>query len=214
MQKSETIQAIAKSGVVAVVRGDSKKQAYQTAKACVTGDIKAIEMTFTAPAADQNITELQQEYQADADVVIGAGTVLDVTTARIAILAGAKFIVSPAFDRETALLCNEYQIPYIPGCMTLTEIQTAMKYGAEVIKAFPGSVLGTKFVNAIKAPLPQVNIMPTGGVNLENMKDWFAAGVVAIGAGSDLTGAAKNNDFAAVTKKAQAYHQELLRIRK
>ena len=214
MQKSETIQAIAKSGVVAVVRGDSKKQAYQTAKACVTGDIKAIEMTFTAPAADQNITELQQEYQADADVVIGAGTVLDVTTARIAILAGAKFIVSPAFDRETALLCNEYQIPYIPGCMTLTEIQTAMKYGAEVIKAFPGSVLGTKFVHAIKAPLPQVNIMPTGGVNLENMKDWFAAGVVAIGAGSDLTGAAKNNDFAAVTKKAQAYHQELLRIRK
>ena len=214
MQKSETIQAIAKSGVVAVVRGDSKKQAYQTAKACVTGDIKAIEMTFTAPAADQNITELQQEYQADADVVIGAGTVLDVTTARIAILAGAKFIVSPAFDQETALLCNEYQIPYIPGCMTLTEIQTAMKYGAEVIKAFPGSVLGTKFVNAIKAPLPQVNIMPTGGVNLENMKDWFAAGVVAIGAGSDLTGAAKNNDFAAVTKKAQAYHQELLRIRK
>lgn len=214
MQKSETIQAIAKSGVVAVVRGDSKKQAYQTAKACVTGDIKAIEMTFTAPAADQNITELKQEYQADADVVIGAGTVLDVTTARIAILAGAKFIVSPAFDRETALLCNEYQIPYIPGCMTLTEIQTAMKYGAEVIKAFPGSVLGTKFVHAIKAPLPQVNIMPTGGVNLENMKDWFAAGVVAIGAGSDLTGAAKNNDFAAVTKKAQAYHQELLRIRK
>ena len=214
MQKSEIIQAIAKSGVVAVVRGDSKKQAYQTAKACVTGDIKAIEMTFTAPAADQNITELKQEYQADADVVIGAGTVLDVTTARIAILAGAKFIVSPAFDRETALLCNEYQIPYIPGCMTLTEIQTAMKYGAEVIKAFPGSVLGTKFVHAIKAPLPQVNIMPTGGVNLENMKDWFAAGVVAIGAGSDLTGAAKNNDFAAVTKKAQAYHQELLRIRK
>ena len=214
MQKSETIQAIAKSGVVAVVRGDSKKQAYQTAKACVMGDIKAIEMTFTAPAADKNITELQQEYQADADVVIGAGTVLDVTTARIAILAGAKFIVSPAFDRETALLCNEYQIPYIPGCMTLTEIQTAMKYGAEVIKAFPGSVLGTKFVHAIKAPLPQVNIMPTGGVNLENMKDWFAAGVVAIGAGSDLTGAAKNNDFAAVTKKAQAYHQELLRIRK
>ena len=214
MQKSETIQAIAKSGVVAVVRGDSKKQAYQTAKACVTGDIKAIEMTFTAPAADQNITELKQEYQADTDVVIGAGTVLDVTTARIAILAGAKFIVSPAFDRETALLCNEYQIPYIPGCMTLTEIQTAMKYGAEVIKAFPGSVLGTKFVHAIKAPLPQVNIMPTGGVNLENMKDWFAAGVVAIGAGSDLTGAAKNNDFAAVTKKAQAYHQELLRIRK
>ena len=214
MQKSETIQAIAKSGVVAVVRGDSKKQAYQTAKACVTGDIKAIEMTFTAPAADQNITELKQEYQADTDVVIGAGTVLDVTTARIAILAGAKFIVSPAFDQATALLCNEYQIPYIPGCMTLTEIQTAMKYGAEVIKAFPGSVLGTKFVHAIKAPLPQVNIMPTGGVNLENMKDWFAAGVVAIGAGSDLTGAAKNNDFAAVTKKAQAYHQELLRIRK
>ncbi|RHW51178.1 bifunctional 2-keto-4-hydroxyglutarate aldolase/2-keto-3-deoxy-6-phosphogluconate aldolase [Bombilactobacillus bombi] len=213
MQKTETINALECAGVVAVVRGDSQDQAYQTAIACIKGDIKAIEMTFTAPAADQNITRLVQEYAADAEVVIGAGTVLDPITARIAILAGAKFIVSPSFNQDTALLCNEYQIPYLPGCMTITEVQTAMRYGAEIIKAFPGNVLGQKFVKAIKAPLSQVNIMPTGGVNLENMHEWFAAGVVAVGAGSNLTGAAAQNDFAAVTQQAQAYHQELLRIR-
>ncbi|MBA1393287.1 bifunctional 4-hydroxy-2-oxoglutarate aldolase/2-dehydro-3-deoxy-phosphogluconate aldolase, partial [Lactobacillus sp. XV13L] len=198
---------------VAVVRGDSRNQAYQTAQACIKGGVKAIEMTFTAPAADKNIAALTQEYISDPEVVIGAGTVLDPITARIAILAGARFIVSPSFDQDTSLLCNEYQIPYIPGCMTITEVQTAMRYGAEIIKAFPGNVLGVKFVKDIKAPLPQVNIMPTGGVNLDNMQEWFAAGVVAVGAGGNLTGAAADNDFAAVTKQAQAYHQELLRIR-
>lgn len=212
MQKTETLMAVKKAGVVSVVRGNSKEEAYKTAVACIKGGVKAIELTFTAPKADEIISELKKEYASDPDVVVGAGTVLDVVTARIAIMAGAKFIVSPSFDKETALLCNQYQIPYMPGCMTITEIQTAMRYGAEIVKVFPGSVVGKGFIKAIKAPLPQVNVMPTGGVSLENMHEWFEVGVEAVGAGSNLTGAAAKGDFAAVEKQANLYHQEILRI--
>ncbi|HJE97810.1 MAG TPA: bifunctional 4-hydroxy-2-oxoglutarate aldolase/2-dehydro-3-deoxy-phosphogluconate aldolase [Ligilactobacillus acidipiscis] len=212
MQKTETLMAVKKAGVVSVVRGNSKEEAYKTAVACIKGGVKAIELTFTAPKADEIISELKEEYASDPDVVVGAGTVLDVVTARIAIMAGAKFIVSPSFDKETALLCNQYQIPYMPGCMTITEIQTAMRYGAEIVKVFPGSVVGKGFIKAIKAPLPQVNVMPTGGVSLENMHEWFEVGVEAVGAGSNLTGAAAKGDFAAVEKQANLYHQEILRI--
>lgn len=214
MMKSEIVTGVKKAGVVSVIRGNSKEEAYQTAVACIKGDVKVIELTFTAPKADELISELKEEYINDNEVIIGAGTVLDVVTARIAIMAGAKFIVSPSFDKETALLCNEYQVPYMPGCMTVTEIQTAMKYGAEIIKVFPGSVLGKDFVKSIQAPLPQANIMPTGGVSLENMHEWFKVGVVAIGAGSNLTGAAAHGDFKEVTEQAQAYHNEVLRIKK
>lgn len=214
MAKSEIITEVKKAGVVSVVRGTTKDEAYQTAVACIKGGVKAIELTFTAPQADELIHQLKAEYADDKEVIVGAGTVLDVVTARIAIMAGAKFIVSPAFDKETALLCNEYQVPYMPGCMTITEIQTAMRYGAEIVKIFPGSVLGKEFVNAIKAPLPQASVMPTGGVNLENMQEWFEAGVVAVGTGSNLTGAASKGDFETVTKQAQAYREEILRIKK
>lgn len=212
MQKTNTLLAIEKAGIVAVVRGKSKDEAYQTAVACIKGGIKAIELTFTAPQADEIIRQLREQYANDTDVVVGAGTVLDIVSARIAILAGAKFIVAPSFDREVALLCNEYEIPYMPGCMTVTEMQTAMRYGSEIIKIFPGSVLGQGFVKAVKAPLPQVNIMPTGGVNLENMHEWFEAGVTVVGAGSNLTVAAAKGDFATVTKQAKAYRKEYLRI--
>ncbi|GMG62063.1 bifunctional 4-hydroxy-2-oxoglutarate aldolase/2-dehydro-3-deoxy-phosphogluconate aldolase [Tetragenococcus halophilus] len=213
MKKVDILTSIESSGVVSVVRGSTKDEAYQTALACIKGGVKAIELTFTAPAADEIIKQLNEQYADDPEVVVGAGTVLDAVTARIAIMAGAKFVVSPSFDKETALICNEYQIPYLPGCMTITEIQTALSYGADIVKVFPGSVVGKGFVKAVKAPLPYVNIMPTGGVNLDNMHEWFEVGVVAVGAGSDLTGDAAEGDFAAVTTKAQKYHAEYLRIK-
>ncbi|MDF7637884.1 bifunctional 2-keto-4-hydroxyglutarate aldolase/2-keto-3-deoxy-6-phosphogluconate aldolase [Lactobacillus sp. ESL0791] len=212
MQKSETLLAVKKAGVVAVVRGKTKEEACQTAIACIKGGVTAIELTFTAPQADEIIRQLSADYGDDPEVVIGAGTVLDPITARIAIMAGAKFIVAPSFSKEVALLCNEYQIPYMPGCMTVTEIQTAMRYGSEIVKVFPGSVVGQGFIKAVKAPLPQANLMPTGGVNLDNMHDWFEAGVVVVGAGSNLTAAAAKGDFAAVTRQAAAYHKEFLQI--
>lgn len=212
MQKTSTLLAIEKAGIVAVVRGKSKEEAYQTAVACIKGGIKAIELTFTTPQVDKIISQLHCEYSDDSEVVVGAGTVLDVITARIAILAGAKFVVGPSFDREVAFLCNEYEVPYMPGCMTTTEIQTAMRYGSEIVKIFPGSVVSPDFVKAVKAPLPQANIMPTGGVDLDNMHEWFDAGVTVVGAGSNLTAAATKGDFVTVTKKAKAYRKEFLRI--
>ena len=205
----ETITPSIQAGDVLVSVSGSGK----TAIACIKGGVKAIELTFTAPSADELIKQLNEEFANDSEVIVGTGTVLDAITARVAIMAGAEFIVSPAFDRETAFICNEYQIPYLPGCMTINEIKSALRYGADVVKVFPGSSVGKEFVQAFKAPLLFGNVMPTGGVNLENMHEWFDLGVVAVGAGSDLTGAAAVGDFDSVTKRAKDYHQEYLRIK-
>ena len=213
MKKISILQKVLDTGVVAVVRGASKEEAFKAAEACIEGGVKGIELTFTAPKADQIIAELKAQYQDDAGLCIGAGTVLEPTTARIAIMAGAEFIVSPSFNKEVALLCNLYQIPYMPGCMTITEIQTAMTYGSEIVKVFPGSVVGQGFISAVKAPFPQVNIMPTGGVNLENMSDWFDKGVVVVGAGGNLVGPAEKGDFAQVKENAKAYHARFEEIK-
>ena len=132
------------------------------------------------------IKQLSSDYQNNNTVLIGAGTVLDAPTAKNAIMAGAKYIVSPAFNQETAIICNRYGIPYIPGCMTIKEIITAMEYGCEIIKLFPGSAFGPNYINAIKGPLPYVSLMVTGGVNLNNAAEWFNAGINAIGIGGEL----------------------------
>ncbi len=182
LKKSKIIEKITDLGIVAVVRGNSVAEGVRISKACAKGGIPAIEVTYTVPGATEVIEALKDEK----DMLVGAGTVLDATTARIAILAGAQFIVSPAFDEETAKLCNLYQIPYMPGCMTITEMTRAMEFGSEIIKLFPGSAFGPSFVKAVKGPLPQVNIMPTGGVSLDNIEEWFKNGVVAVGAGGKL----------------------------
>lgn len=205
MKKLEILKNLLKMPVVAVVRGNTYQEAVKSSISCVDGGMLGIEVTFTVDLAELAIRELSEKYKDRTDVVIGAGTVLDVSTARIAILAGAKFIVSPAFDIETAKLCNLYQIPYMPGCMTITEVTQALSYGADIIKLFPGSAFGPSYVKAIKAPLPQANIMPTGGVSLDNMTDWFSAGVVAVGVGGSLLSPAEKGDFIAVTKNAKEY---------
>ncbi|SDM56320.1 bifunctional 4-hydroxy-2-oxoglutarate aldolase/2-dehydro-3-deoxy-phosphogluconate aldolase [Bacillus sp. OK048] len=205
MKKVKVLTKIAECGVVAVVRADSKEEAVKISEACVEGGVYGIEVTFTVEGADEVIKELSSLYENDNNVVIGAGTVLDATTARIAILAGADFVVSPAFDEETAKLCNLYQIPYMPGCMTITEIKRALELGVDVVKLFPGSVFGPDFVKAVKAPLPQVNIMPTGGVNLENVGQWIKNGCVAVGVGGNLVAPAKTGDFDQITEYAKQY---------
>ncbi|KRK73942.1 bifunctional 2-keto-4-hydroxyglutarate aldolase/2-keto-3-deoxy-6-phosphogluconate aldolase [Lacticaseibacillus nasuensis] len=213
LQKFESLTKVVDAGVVSVVRGATKEEAYKTAVACIDGGVKAIELTFTAPHADEIIGELVAEYKDDPAVVIGAGTVLDPATARIAIIAGAQFIVSPAFSADVAKLCNLYAIPYVPGCMTPNDVQEALSYGADVIKVFPGSVVGQGMVSALHGPFPQANLMITGGVNLENMHEWFAKGATVLGAGSNLTGPASKGDFAAVTANAKAYRAEIARIK-
>lgn len=168
LKKSKILKKITDIGIVAVVRSETIEEGIRISKACVEGGIPAVEVTYTVPGATEVIKALKEQFTSD-ELVIGAGTVLDASTARIAILAGSEFIVSPAFDEETAKLCNLYQVPYMPGCMTITEITKAMQYGADIVKLFPGSAFGPSFVKAVKAPLPQANIMPTGGVSLENI---------------------------------------------
>lgn len=209
MKKINILTKIADCGVVAVVRADSKEEAVNISEACVRGGIKGIEVTFTVKGADEVIKELAALYQDNNDVVIGAGTVLDAATARIAILAGAQFVVSPAFDQETATLCNLYQVPYMPGCMTLTEMKRALEAGVDIVKLFPGNAFGPEFVKAVKAPLPQINIMPTGGVDLDNVAQWIKNGCVAVGVGGNLVAPAKTGEFDKITEYAKQYIEKV-----
>ncbi len=205
MKKLATLTKLMNCGVVAVVRADSKEEAFNISEACVKGGIYGIEVTFTVQDADLVIKELVSIYKNNNKVIIGAGTVLDATSARIAILAGAEYIVSPSFDEETAKLCNLYQVPYMPGCMTITEMKEALKAGVDIVKLFPGNAYGPDFVKAIKAPLPQINLMPTGGVSLENIEKWIQNGCVAVGVGGNLVAPAKTGEYEKITELARAY---------
>lgn len=205
MKKMERLTRIEHAGVVAVVREDSQKRAIEAARAVIKGGIKGIEVTFSVPQADQVIAQLKEEYQNDSSVVIGAGTVLDAVTARLAILAGAEFIVSPCFDQATAEMCNFYQVPYLPGCMTITEMQQAMKSGADIVKLFPANNFTPQMIKAAKAPLPHVNIMPTGGVNLENIAAWKQAGAIVVGVGGNLFKGVKDENYELVSQTAKQY---------
>lgn len=212
MKRMDILRRLENAGVIAVVRGKDQEEAVNASQAIIEGGLKGIEVTFTVPNAQVVIEELLKAYQGQ-DVVIGAGTVLDAMTARLAIMAGAEFVVSPSFDQETAELCNMYQIPYLPGCMTITEMQTALKSGADIIKLFPGNSSGPSMVSAVKAPLPHINLMPTGGVSLENMATWFKAGVIAVGVGGNLLAPAAEGNFAKVTEIAKQYAAKLAEIR-
>lgn len=213
MKKLEVLTKIYECGVVAVVRADTTEEAVRISEACVKGGILGIEVTFTIDNAEAVIKELAAFYANNAKVVLGAGTVLDSATARIAILAGAQFIVSPCFDAETAKLCNLYQVPYMPGCMTITEMKQALEHGADIIKLFPGNAFGPEFIKAVKAPLPQVNIMPTGGVSLDNIGQWIQNGCVAVGVGGNLVAPAKTGNYEQITKIAGQYVEKVKEAR-
>ncbi len=191
MKKYEVLKRIEKVGIVAVVRAENSERAKSVALACMNGGIDSIEITFTVPGAQKVIESLTEEF--GDSLLVGAGTVLDSITARIAILAGAKYIVSPSFDLETAKLCNRYQVPYMPGCMTLTEMIQAMEAGVDIIKVFPGSAFGPDFIKAIKGPLPHASFMPTGGVSLDNVDKWIKNGCIAVGVGGNLTKGTKED---------------------
>lgn len=212
MKRLETIQKMVECGVVAVIRAESKEQGIKIVDAVKRGGIKALEITMTVPGAIDIIKELSEVYK-NEDVIIGAGTVLDPETARACILAGAKYIVSPGFNVETVKLCNRYRIPVMPGIMTVTEALTALEYGVEILKVFPGNAYGPSIISSFKGPLPQANFMPTGGVSLDNIKDWIKAGAVAVGTGSDLTKGAKTGDYELVAETAAKFVEEVKKAR-
>ncbi len=211
MSKVEVLHKIVACGLVAVIRAENPEQAAHIADACALGGITALEITFTVPGATGVIEHLAKKCS--KEILLGAGTVLDPETARIAILAGAQFVVSPALNPETARLCNRYQVPYMPGAATIGEVIAAMECGADIVKVFPGEILGPAFVKAVKGPLPQAQLMPTGGVNLENVAQWINAGAVAIGVGGNLTAGAKSGDFASITHIARQFVEKIKEAR-
>ena len=203
MQKQEITQKVLDCGVVAVIRASSIEMAEKVATACAEGGIVGLELTFTVPGAQEVIAHLAANKE--AKYVVGAGTVLDAPTARTAILAGAKFIVSPSFDKGTAEICNAYQIPYIAGCLTPTEVLTAMKAGVDLVKIFPGDVVGPKYIKDLHGPFPQGNFLPSGGVSVANAAEWIKNGAAAVSAGSSLIAPAKKGDFEGVKKNASEF---------
>jgi 2-dehydro-3-deoxyphosphogluconate aldolase/(4S)-4-hydroxy-2-oxoglutarate aldolase len=211
MAKLEVLHKIVTSGLVAVIRAENPDQAARIADACALGGITALEITFTVPGAAGVIEHLARKCS--KEILLGAGTVLDPETARIAILAGAHFVVSPALNPGTARLCNRYQVPYMPGAATIGEVIAGMECGADIVKVFPGDTLGPAFVKAVRGPLPQAQLMPTGGVSVENVRQWIDAGSVAIGVGGNLTAAAKTGDFASITRIAQQFVEKIKEAR-
>ena len=204
MDKELVLTKICDSGVVAVVRAENGEKAKRIADACLEGGVPAIELTFTVPMAHKVIEELAKEYSG-GEMILGAGTVMDSETARIAILSGAQYIVSPYFNAETVRLCNRYRVPCMPGAMTVKEVVEAMESGADIVKVFPGEAFGPKILKAIKGPVPQAKMMPTGGVDLSNVGEWIKAGAVAVGAGGSLTKGAKTGDYKAITETAKEF---------
>ena len=208
IQKMQVLGRIVDSGLVAVVRAESSEQGARIAEACAKGGVAAIEITFTVPGAAGVIADLAEMYKS-GEILIGAGTVLDPETARTAILAGAQYIVSPSLNADTARLCNRYQVPYLPGAATVREIVEALEWGADIIKIFPGELLGPPFVRAVRGPIPQASLMPSGGVSLENVADWIQAGCPAVSVGGNLT----KGDYQSITDTARKFIERIREAR-
>jgi 2-dehydro-3-deoxyphosphogluconate aldolase/(4S)-4-hydroxy-2-oxoglutarate aldolase len=205
MSKSEVIEKIKEIGVLPVIRADSAAEAEQVIKAIRKGGITTIEITMTVPNAIDLIADLSKS---DADVLIGAGTVLDAETAERCVEAGAKFIISPALNIETIKFCNAREIVVMPGALTPTEVVAAWQAGADFVKIFPASAVGgASYLKSLKAPLPHIKLIPTGGVSLKNAADFFRAGAEAVGVGADLVDlqAVRENRAHTITETAQRY---------
>ena len=211
MPKHVVFQGILERGMVGIVRAASPDAALQLAEACIAGGVTALEVAFTTPDTLGVLRTLRERH--GDDVLLGAGTVLDAETARAAILAGAQFIISPGVNVATIALCQRYQVLAMPGAMTPTEIVTALQAGADIVKVFPAEMFGPVYIKALRAPLPHAPLMPTGGVTVENLGEWFASGAVAVGIGSSLSGPGANGDYAAVTARAQAFVAKLAAVR-
>jgi len=185
MTRSEVIQQIIDTGVIPVVRAASADEAMRAIDAIKEGGVSVLEITMTVPGAVRVIEEVAARYGSEA--LVGAGTVLDAETARACILAGAEFIVSPALNSETIALCRRYGKVVMPGALTPTEVLAAWQAGADFVKVFPcDSVGGAKYIKSLKAPLPQIQVVPTGGVTLQTAGDFIKAGASALGVGTDL----------------------------
>ena len=212
-EKEKNLQQIIDCGVVAIVRVESAQEAVAVCTAIARGGVKPIEVTMTVPGAVDAIKEFKSIVK--DKVLVGAGTVLDPETARALILAGAEFVVSPTLNLGVIEVCRRYSKIVIPGTFTPTEILTAWEAGADIVKVFPATVGGPQYLRDIKGPLPQIRLMPTGGVNLENTPDFIRAGAVAVAAGTSLVDkkAVKEKNYDLITETARKFIEAVKRAR-
>jgi 2-dehydro-3-deoxyphosphogluconate aldolase/(4S)-4-hydroxy-2-oxoglutarate aldolase len=209
LDKVEKLNLIRETGVIAIMRAQSSEQLMAAAEAIKRGGVRVIEVTMTTPGALGVVSEASQRY--GDKVLFGVGSVLDAETARAAILAGAGFIVAPTLKLETIALCNRYSIPVVPGCATPTEALTAWEAGADMVKLFPASFGGPELVSAFLAPLPQLEIVPVGGVNLDTAAEFIRKGAAALGVGNSLINQKllDTGDMAELTCRAEAFIEQV-----
>ena len=213
IRKYEVLHRIHELGVVGIIRTPDVANGISSAEAIFQGGITALEVSTTFPGA-LDIMKSAAASHKSSGLILGAGTVADSETAKLCIDAGAEFIVSHCFSEEVAKLCNRYGVAYMPGVGTVTEIVRAMEWGADVVKAFPGEVLGPKFIKAVHGPLPNAQIMPIGGVSPNNLEDWFLAGAFAVGLGSALVKPeGREGDYPAIRQTAEEIVTRIARIR-
>lgn len=203
--KADVLAQMQATGLVPVLRAESEAQALALAEAMMAGGIAVLEVTMTVPGAMSLLRRLARER---TDLLLGAGTVLDPETARICILEGAQFIVSPALNVKTVELCQRYSVAVLPGALTPTEIVTAWQAGADVIKVFPANAMGgASYLRSLSGPLPQVRLIPTGGISVSTARDFLSAGAFALGVGADLVSveAIKAGHPESIVEKASQY---------
>lgn len=205
MKREDILRALRESKIVAIVRSPSSEELVHVARALAAGGIRTIEVTFTVPDAVSVLHAITREL--GDSIVLGAGTVLDAETARLAILAGAQFIVAPNTNEEVIRITRRYSKVVIPGAFTPTEIVRAWEMGADLVKVFPAEIGGPAYIRALKAPLPHIPLMPTGGVNLQTAGDFLRAGASCLGVGAQLVEprAVAEKNFARITELARQY---------
>lgn len=213
MSRHTDLQRVLDLGLVAIIRAPSGEQLVQVAEALLAGGIDVLEVTFTVPG----ILDILKEIRAALGdrILLGAGTVLDPETARAAILAGAEFIVTPTVNLDVIRMCHRYDKLVMAGAFTPTEILTAWDAGADIVKLFPADIGGPSYLKTIHGPLPQVRLLPTGGVNLNTLKDFVDAGACAVGLGSALVekAALANGDMMRVQTQAAAFVRQMQELR-
>ncbi len=212
-RRDQNLQTILDTGIVAVIRAQSSEQLLHVVDALLRGGVKAIEVTMTTPNALDVIQTVAEKYKQDC--VIGAGTVLDAETARATILAGAEYIVSPTLNLDVIKLCRRYSTIVVPGAYTPTEILTAWEAGADIVKVFPATSLGASYFKDVLAPLPQVRLSPTGGVNLDTVTDFINAGAACVAVGGHLISkkALAEQDWNRITEAGKAFVQKIKEAR-
>ena len=213
MNKDHCLERLTKTGIIAIMRAKTSDQLLKAADAIKAGGVDAIEVTMTTPNALDVIKQAVSRY--GSGVLFGVGSVIDPESARVAILAGAKFVVCPTLNLDTITLCRRYSVPVMPGAFTVTEILEAWEKGADIVKVFPASIGGPSYIKAIKAPLPQVKLMPVGGVNHETTSEFIRAGCEVVAVGSALVDQTLLDEkkFDVLTERAIRFREEVAKGR-